>query len=268
MHCPRLRALVISLPLLSSCASHHPQGTFRVLPSTPEYALRFPDSKEASFAEVLRLFNGFVAGQGWLDLRPQMELRIENAYYKEGLPKHGLAGFLGTEIAQYQVRPNGSLRHISVQSGLARRPADQPPVQDLIRPAQMHYRHSRFFFAIVFKRQGDARGSVLLGARSAGELNRLAAGLLADPDSICGGASPNCTVFPQACSVSPEIEIVVNGSPRTVPWGSVLATVAARPRHVELWRSFAGRMTPVEMDSRDANALRLPLLPGDRIQWE
>ena len=267
MNITRSSALAFTLLSLPACATRHPIGTFRVLPATPEYLLRSPDSKDASFPDVLRQFNSFVAGQGWLDLRPSMKLRIENAYYKEGVPKHGLAGFLGTEIAQYEVRPNGSLRQISVQSGLAQRPADQPPVQELIPTSQFRYRHHRFFFAIVFKRQGEERGSVLLGARSAPELDRLGARLLADPDSVCGGQSPNCTVFPQACSVSTEIAIVVNGSPRTVPWGSVLSTVAARPQNVELLRSYHSRMTPVEVDARDPNALRLPLLPGDRIQW-
>ena len=268
MHTIPFRAIALTLLLLPACANRHPAGTFRVLPSAPEYMLRSPDSRDASFPDVLREFNSFVAGQGWLDLRPLMDLRIENAYYKEGVPKHGLAGFLGTEIAQYQVRPNGSLKLVALQSSLAQRPADQPPVQDLVHPSQLRYRHHRFFFAIVFKRQGETRGSVLLGARSEVELHRLAARLLADPDSICGGPSANCTVFPQACSVSTEIEIVVNGSPKTVPWGSVLSTVAARPQHVELLRSYYGRMTPVEIDSRDPNALRLPLLPGDHIRWD
>jgi hypothetical protein len=36
-----------------------------------------------------------------MELRPQMELRIENAYYRKGMPKRGLDGFLGTEIARY-----------------------------------------------------------------------------------------------------------------------------------------------------------------------
>ena len=44
--------------------------------------------------------------------------------------------------------------------------------------------------------------------------------------------------------------------------------VAARPRRLELLRWYRGRLTPVEIDASDANALRLPLLPGDRINWE
>ena len=33
-----------------------------------------------------------------------MQLRVENADYREGAPKHGLATYLGTEVARYQAQ--------------------------------------------------------------------------------------------------------------------------------------------------------------------
>jgi hypothetical protein len=54
------------------------------------------------FPDVLRVYNGFEPGRAWMELRPGMELRIENAYYQPGMPRSGLNGFLGTEIAQYK----------------------------------------------------------------------------------------------------------------------------------------------------------------------
>ena len=65
--------------------------------------------------------------------------------------------------------------------------------------------------------------------------------LLTDPDAVCVGQSPHCAVFPEACTVSIEIEIVVNGKPRTVLLGSFLSTVAPHPKHVEMSRLHAGR---------------------------
>jgi len=50
------------------------------------------------------------------------------------------------------------------------------------------------------------------GASSIDELDVLAARLMTDPDAVCAGQSPHCAVFPQACTVSLEIEIVVNGA--------------------------------------------------------
>lgn len=197
-----------------------------------------------------------------------MELRIENAYYREGALTRTLADFLGTEVAHYQVRPDGRLRLVSVDSGVKEQPADQAAVQRLIHPAQARYRFHRFFYEILLNRRAELRGAVVVGARSADELNRVSTELFADPGSVCGASAPRCTAFPEKCTVSLEIEITVNGAPRTVLWGSFLSSVAQKPRQLELLRLYRGRLTPVEIDGSDAAALRLPLLPGDEIRWE
>jgi hypothetical protein len=207
-------------------------------------------------------------GPGWVDLRPEMFLQVENAYFKEGAPRRGLAGFIGTEVAQYRARPSGGLTLVSVESKVDRRPKDQPPVSKLIPAALAHYRYHRFVYQVIFKAKGETRGAVLLGAGSSSEIQRLGAQLLMDPDAVCGGQSVHCAAFPEACSVSLEMEIFVNGSPRTVIWGSLLASVAAPSRPVELLRKYAGHLTPVKMDSADVNAMRLPLLPGDHVIWK
>jgi len=254
---------------LSSCGMRHSAGTaFEVLPVAPEYLLRSPDAQETPFSQVLRQYNGFIPGQDWLDLHPRMRLRVENPYYQAGLPKHGLNGFIGTEIALYRVRDNGILRLISTESKVPQLPSDQSPVKQLLPASQMHYREHRFFLAVKFSRRAEASPSVLLGANSTPELNALAARLESSPDSVCHDSASHCVVFPEACSVSAEIEIVVNGVPRTVPWGSILSAVADKPRKVELLRLHAGRLTPVKLDPSDADALRLPLLPGDHLAWE
>jgi hypothetical protein len=262
-----MRALALAFAVLVSfsCAPRGREATFRVVPAQPEYRLRAPDARETSFPDVL---NRFTPGApAWVELRPQMELRIENAYYREGSTKRTLANFLGTQVARYQVRPRGTLSLLSVQSGLKQEPGNQPAVQRLISNSQERYRYHRFFYEILLNRKAELRGAALLGARSAEELDRLATQLLADPASVCGGTSSQCSVFPETCTVSLEIEIVVNGAPQTVLWGSFLASVATRPRHLELLRPYRGRLSPVEIDAADANAMRLPLLPGDHINW-
>jgi hypothetical protein len=193
-----------------------------------------------------------------VDLRPRMELRIENAYYREGEPKRGIAGFLGTEIAHYQVRTNRGLRLLAVESAVAVRPRDQGPVQELIRPSQGNFRKYRYFYAVVFNKRGGIRGSVLLGGGSIEDIERLGAQLVADPDLVCGGESKQCTVFPEACTVAVEMEIVVNGVARVVPWGAVLGSVVGDAARVELWRG--GRVV--------AGDLKVALMPGDRVTSE
>jgi hypothetical protein len=240
--------------------------SFRVLPGDPDYLLRSPDSKEVVFREVLNHYNGFVPGKDWLDLRPRMELRVENAYclLSGGCAETGIKGYVGTEVARYEVRPNGQLHLLAVHS-MAQRPTDQVPVQDLLLATHQHYTHYRFFFEVLFK--GRTRGSVLLGAASPDELDQLTTRLQASPEAVCTAQSTQCTVFPAACSVSLEMDIEVNHAPRTIPWNSTLASIAAHPQSVTLLRLYAGRRAPVQLDPSDPKALRLPLLPGDRIIW-
>jgi hypothetical protein len=147
------------------------------------------------------------------------------------------------------------------------RPNGQPPVQELILRSQQRHRYFRFYYEVFFRSHGSSRGSVLLSANAKDKINALAAELMTDPDSVCRESSRNCTVFPEACSVSIEMEIVVNGVAQSVIWGSTLANVVDHPHHLELLRIYDGRLMPVKLDASDAKALRLPLLPGDHLLW-
>jgi hypothetical protein len=204
----------------------------------------------------------------WVDLVPQIELRIENAYFEPGTPRLGLAGYLGTETARYQVSQNRGLRPLGVQTPLPKRPNDQASAQELIRPLQRQHRKYRFYYAVVFTQKGSSNGPVLLGASSLVELDRLGAQLLAEPDSICGDRSLHCTVFPDTCTVSLEMQIVVNGATRIVPWRSILASIAPGARHIELVRrSGVNRFTSQSINAADPEAVRMVLSPGDKVNW-
>ncbi|MSV29231.1 MAG: hypothetical protein EXQ52_10910 [Bryobacterales bacterium] len=257
-------ALVMALLFPAGCASRRGPGVFRVLPESPDYLLRSPDSVRTPFREVPEKYTG--VGPGWVELRPRMTLRMENAYFKDNAAQHTLANFLGTEIARYRVRSNGALRRTALQP-LTPRPAGQTPVEALLQSRQMRFAYHRYFYQVLVSRSGK-RSAILLNAASAKDMARIAAQLARDPESVCGAESAHCTVFPEACSVTLDIEIVVNGVPRTVLWASSVATVAARPRSLSLMRLHAGRLLAVEIDARDPNALRLPLLPGDRLDWQ
>src|SRR5439155_5600021 len=148
------------LSLTVSCVARHSVAAFRVVPARPDYLLRSPDFKEVPFAEVLGRYTK--VGSDWVDLCPQIELRVENAYFRAGAPKHGLANFLGTEIARYQVLATGELEQTSVQSRLAHRPDDQPPVQHLLSESQRRYRHYWLSYQILLNKKTDVRCALLL----------------------------------------------------------------------------------------------------------
>jgi hypothetical protein len=256
--------LGIPLLLLTSCMTRNSHA-FEVLPRTPNYVLQSPDRRQTPLPDVLRDYNGFEPGVGWIDLRPQMEVQVENAYYEKGASRRGLKGFLGTEVARYEVTSQG-LQLLSARP-MKERPAGDPPVQDLISHDTASFRYFRLYFEIVFARKNDAHGSVLLAANSTDELERLAA-QLDHPETVCTDDSTHCTVFPEACSVSVEIKIVVNGKPQGIVWGRLLSSVVTdHPAHVELKRLYRGHLTAIKLNPRDVNALRLPLLPGDNVAW-
>ena len=98
----QLRALTVCVLISASCARR--PGSFRVVPAQPDYVLHDPASRQIPFPDVLRTYNGFEQGRAWVDLCPGIELRIENAYYEPGMSRHGLAGFLSTEVAQYKMK--------------------------------------------------------------------------------------------------------------------------------------------------------------------
>jgi hypothetical protein len=257
--------LAFVLMFSPSCATRRAITSFQIVPARPDYLLRSPDSKETPFPDVLGRYAH--VGPGWVELRPEIQLRVENAYFRDGAPKRGLANFLGTEIARYQMLATGELEQTAVQSRVEQRPADQPPVQKLLSESQRRYSNHRLFYQVLVSKKADIRSAVLLSAASMDALDRLTEQLLTEPDSVCDGVSTHCTAFPEACSVSLEFEIVVNGARRSVPWTSVLADVVERHRRVELFRPYTGRLAPVEIDPTDPSAFRLPLLPGDRVKW-
>jgi len=268
---PRIPHLHIAKILLLACLSwaftacaHLSKTYFQVLPNTPNYLLQSPDSRRTPFPEVLKAYNDFEVGHAWLDLEPWMELRIENAYYEPGAPRSGLAGFLGTEVARYIVRSHG-LDLVAVQP-MPNRPNDQVPVQNLISNAQTKFDHYRLYYEVVFSQRDHSHGSVLLGAASQIEIDTLSAEL-SHPEAVCSQGSAHCVVFPEACSVSVEMKIIVNGKPESVLWRSTLASIIKQPHHLEMKRLYAGELRPVRINTKDPKSFLLPLLPGDRITW-
>lgn len=247
-----------------ACAARLPRTYFEVLPSSPNYLLQSPDSRRTPFPEVLKVYNDFEAGHAWIDLEPLMELRIENAYYEPGAPRSGLAGFLGTEVARYVVRSHG-LALVSVHP-MSNRPEDETPVQDLIANGETKFSHYRLYYEIVFSKRNNSHGSVLLGANSQAEMDALSA-QLSHPEVVCSQRSTHCAVFPEACSVSVEMKIVVNGKSESVLWRSTLGSIVKQPHHLEIKRLYAGQLRPVRIDANDPKSLLLPLLPGDQITW-
>lgn len=259
---PVLITCVVALWI--GCAA---KRAWRVAPSPSGYALT--DGKQSEpYVQMLHRFNRFETGSGWVDIKPYMRLHVENAYYEPGRPKRGLDGFIGTERVWYRKpEPPGLVEGVIEPKMLAPRPSDEPAVQALLPESARKFGAYRLFFSIRINRRGATRGAVLLGAPTQGDLEARAAALLADPDAVCLEGSAECTVFPEVCTVSPEAEVTVNGEVRAFTWGTPLSAAAKNPKTIRLTRLINGKRATVPVDPTDANALRLPLLPGDEVQF-
>ena len=116
----RLACILLALVSGLSCATRRGAGHFRVLPGNPDYLLRSPDSNNVRFPDVLASYTGL--GDGWVDLRRYMLLRIDNAYFQTNAPEQTLKYYLGTEMARFRVAKNGRLRTLSLEPGLDQLP--------------------------------------------------------------------------------------------------------------------------------------------------
>ena len=211
----------------------------------------------------------------WVDLQPGMELRVEGAYYREGTPRIGLADYLGSEIARYEVTPRGALRLVSVSSFVTEQrgktqPRDQPAVNTLVRRRDPAYRHHRLFFQVVMSRNRTIRPAILPGARSAPAPDSVTRRFMDGQHSPCGAIqSDQCTTFPPMITASLDVGITVNGTTRKVVWGTSLGTVTAHSaRNVQLKRLTKRHIVSIPIHPSDPATMRTPLLQGDEIRWE
>ncbi len=254
----------IALLALSSCSRRKPSLPFQTIASEPYYLLRSPERMETPFPETLKAYGD--VSIGWVDLREAMLLRIENAYYKEGAQRRGIANYLGTETLVLRVMPDGKLKQLELL-GLAIRPPAQDAVASLLPIDRQRQRFHRFYFQVVVNRQAGTSNALLLSASSKFRLEQLSNQLARDPASVCGGKTHHCTVFPEACTVSLGMEIIVNRQPVKIAWGSTLASVVGQRKQFTLQRQHLGKLVAVQLNPEDPELLRLPLLPGDTISW-
>ena len=261
----RIIGLAAVIACLSACSGGRVAPTFRVIRETPQYLLQSPDSLKTPFWELLDPFQDMY--EGWVALSAPMKLRVEKVYFSDP-DERTIANYIGTETVRYAVLHSGELQQVSLESLPISGRRGEPPVQDLIPASQRRLPNHRLFLQLMFNQGGETQHAILLSAESTAALQRLTMELIRDPVSTCRPASRPCTTFPEDSTASPDIEIVENGQPRSVPWTTRLASIVRDAHSVELHRFHDGVWTPVELDSNDPEALSLFLLPGDHIQWE
>jgi hypothetical protein len=244
--------------LLQGCAARR---GFVLLPGV----LRAPDGVETPVGETLAgIYN---QREGWVDLQPGMTLKLERAYFKSATAARRLENYVGLETALYRVGARGNLVAAGV-TVLPQRPGDQAGVGTVLRGGQTRLRAQRLYFQVVLDKASGASSAVLLSAASRPRILRVG-----DLGAVCAGAKAEaiCQVFPEGNSVSLAFDVTVNDGVNEVVknllWGSTLGSVVGAAKSFSLERVDRGKLTKVKIEPGEAEARKLPLLPGDRISF-
>ena len=251
------------MALTISCGARRP-GQFESLPGKPFYRLRSPARIETPYPEVLAA-HGDVK-EGWVDLTGGMTIQIEKAVFADPQGPRNLSNFVGLESARFAVTDTGRLKNMAIQE-LPNRPAHEEPIRELVGTRFQRQRYHRLYFQIVFDRRSGDAPAVVLGADTREALRQLGDKLTANARAVCGQGSVHCIVIPPNTTTSLQFEIFVNGKPSFVSWGTSVKGVVGTRTSFEMQRKFGGRSVPVRIDAQDPEALRLPILPGDRFDW-
>jgi hypothetical protein len=239
---PGVAALTLAL---AGCA--HTPGSFQI--RTPETgpAILAPRAQQpVLFTDVLNREYNLDFHEGYVDLRPGMALRVQTA--------RGLQ----TDEVRYRV--------LRAFSGLR--------VEAARKPVLASAKRIRFYYAVkLAKEPGQPyHPSFIVWAMNEQELLDRSSRAQRDPATVCGSTAAGCIAFKGKVSVSPEILITAQAKPRYVLLTATVQDVLradkiqTAPDSLRISRHSGNAAAPVVWD-KPADAMRMPLIAGDRISW-
>jgi hypothetical protein len=215
---------------------------------------------------------------GYVDLSSAMQLRIERDFF--GSP----ADYRGTLITYYDVTANAEnetkLSFLRTdKKSFSTAPDVNTPDTSLVARFAAASRLRLFLQDLVIT--GNAKTpAILIGASNAGDLNAVTQKIESDPKVTCADLlrwQITCAFFDGTVTVSPMIQVFLNGAPSYVPIGSKLWFVIPHPikgtqqaalvRTLRLARSFQGKATEVQFAHNEDAISQLLLIGGDKISW-
>lgn len=221
---------------------------------------------------------GFGPG-GYVDMAPGMQLRIERDFFGTRS-----TDYQGTTITNYEVSDKDesgtSIKFLRVEKRSAGPTTPVPTSSDeglAIRFATDPC--LRLFLLNLIVSANAKAPAILVGASTKEELEGPTQAIESDPAISCSGLQRwpvTCALFDGSVTVSPMLEVFVNGAPSYIPIGSRLWAVlpertkpqqATLMRTLRLRRRFHGKLVDVKFVP-DSNTLsQLLLVGGDRISW-
>jgi hypothetical protein len=242
----------------------------QILPNRPN---------EAPFMSYSRL--------GGLDLHRGMRLKIERAYFRHVGEAQGESDdprdfqgvstnyfdFESADANRVRVRQVGNTQYSSAAvAEVAKEDLQDLQLRSISEPLKY-----RLLFYNYFVLQQKRISAAIIGAPTIDRLNDLEGKVRSDPESPCKQTGVNagslCIRFEGSVTVSTQISITVNGSPRFVDWGMKLKNVlpdgsqAKKLKSLRIRRKFLNSYYDLYFDRRDSSILSLWLLDGDDLTW-
>jgi hypothetical protein len=228
---------------------------------------------------------GYHAGRSGLDLKPGIRLKIERAFFRPpraGEEEHEEKDFLGLSASYFDVELTTEKKIRFVQVGDIRySPAslaqsDQEGSSDLALSSLPLESSYRLFFYTYFVPEKHKRSAVIIGGKSASQLDELDHQLRAMPEQGCkntAASAVTCMEFDGFVALSSQIKVELNGNTKFLEWGAKVKDVLPKNsgmkalRSLRMQRRYLDTYYEVRFDLKDLNVLSLWLVGGDRLTW-
>jgi hypothetical protein len=244
---------------------------------------RIAASVSAPATDTLFYRYGYGPG-GYVDLAPGMQLQIERDFFgPHAAEQQPPKDYRGTTITYYAVSGNiesgtrlGFLRTEKRSVGST---APDVVAADVTLATDFAGAPRLRLFLEDLVVAGNAKSpAILIGARTTQELNDAAQAIESDPAISCKRLlrlQVTCALFDGLVTVSPMLQIAVNGSSTYVPIGSRLwfvlpSMIHQQPafiRTIRVKRSFDSKPVDVHFVHDTEGLSQLLLFGGDKISW-
>jgi hypothetical protein len=219
---------------------------------------------------------------GYVDMAPKMQLRIERDFFAPQSSSHTASDYRGTTITYYDVvgSTGTSLKFLRVEkrsagsTAFAANSADTELAKEFANTSRL-----RLFLQDLTVSGGAKTPAILIGGALDQDLNGPTQAIENDPGISCKAllsSKITCALFDGVVTVSPMLEVFINGARTYVPIGSKLQFIlphvttsqqATLMRTLRVERSFQGREARVQLPSELEGVSQLLLFGEDRISW-
>ncbi len=219
---------------------------------------------------------------GYVDMAPKMQLRIERDFFDPHSSSHTASDYRGTTITYYDVLGSSgtSLKFLRVEKRSAgsttfgANSSDAELAREFANTSRL-----RLFLQDLTVSGGAKTPAILIGGALDQDLNGVTQAIENDPGISCKALQSwkiTCVLFDGVVTVSPMLEVFMNGARSYVPIGSKLqfilphvttAQQANLMRTLRVERSFQGRLARVQLPTDLEAVSQLFVFGGDRISW-